>query len=166
MIIDEDIGTKIEAVKGSNIDLFYKGNTMKKIVLLMAMSLSLMAQDLYIGAGGSFSDADEYPITCRGSGVILAGATIYKQDVFKIDVEGRVNMGMDRDYNVYEVFVKPQYDSFYGLLGYGASYIGDEKYAGFRGGIGYQFQKYVFFDIAYRESEDSFVSTLGFRYNF
>ena len=140
---------------------------MRKIMLLMIMlSGMVMAKDMYIGLAGSMSDADEYDTECRASGVLIAGVKIFENDKFKVDAEGRLHVGLGGDYNVQEVFIKPEYNSFYALIGAGTSNIGDETFTGVRGGVGYQLPKNIFIDVVYREPEDSFVTTLGFRYRF
>ncbi|MEA3279456.1 MAG: hypothetical protein U9Q38_02485 [Thermodesulfobacteriota bacterium] len=120
--------------------------------------------DPYIGAGGSFSDADSTSVNCRASGNIIGGIKFHSK-LLDMSIESRLVSGFAGDYTSASIFAKPQIEDVYLLIGYGRTEYDNEKFYGGRYGAGYDLDG-IFVDVIYNEFEEDTMATIGYIYRF
>lgn len=141
---------------------------MKKILLLIVLTLGIMASDSpYIGMGLTATENDDMA-SCR-AGTSLIGGVKFSQSDFTFSIEGRHSNSFNGSVSDTSFFVKPEYRGAYALVGYGYSNYSefDLEYKGMRYGIGYEAPiewKHLFIDVIWDESD--YRLTTGARYYF
>ena len=143
---------------------------MKILALLTILSSLILAGQgtPYIGLGGSFSNAEDTQVECRMSANALGGIE-FTGGVFDIALEGRYATGLSGDYTSMGLYLKPQYEAFYVLIGYGNTDYEFDSFNGLRYGAGIDFgENYAntFIDVVYREAEKDTAVMVGIRYFF
>ncbi len=144
---------------------------MKKILMVVALFTGLLTADNgnpYVGVGGSFSNADDTQVECRASGALLGGIKFHSK-LIDNSIELRSSFGLSGDYTSVGIYMKPQINSVYALVGYGRTEYNDVDFWGGRYGIGYDFGEEfanAFIDIVYKSNEEDTVVTVGIKYKF
>ena len=114
---------------------------------------------LYLQLGVSKSNSDETLVKCRASAVGVVGYDFHEY----LSVEGRYTYGLGDHYTSYGLYLKPKYENFNLLFGYGSTEYKEDKikFEGGRVGAGYTFYDRLTIDAIYRcEEEDTTVSLL------
>ena len=144
---------------------------MKKILVLIALTASLLAEPYLIG-GVSYANSESVDVKCRANGTVGIGYTL--SPIIAIEYRGRY--GLSSDYYSHELLLKPTYEmefaNAYLLGGYGRpTYtLPDEHFDGFRLGGGAELKGkhnlMPFLDFMRTCNEGDYVTTLGIRFEF